>query len=367
MRVFLPRIPSEEFLRVLQERVDPRIEIVCGPELPALCDYEWIVDGAPSAEQLAASPTLRGVIIPWAGLTPRLRDLLLTRPGLQVHNLHDNAPATAELALGLLLAAARRIAPLDRALRSGDWTPGDDNSGDVLLAGKTAVVLGYGEIGKRVAHALGALGMAVVAVRRSTHQGTPGGPASVQAETPRRVACLGPAAMSPARLQSTGAPPAPTVSPGTGDGAVEVLGVSELAAVLPRAEVLVCTLPLTEETRRLLDAAALAQLPAGALVVNVGRGPIFDEDALYEALASGRIGAAGLDVWYRYPRGDDDPRATLPATRSFHELPNVVLSPHRGGATREAVALRAAALATLLSAAFRGEELPNRVDPHRGY
>ncbi len=85
----------------------------------------------------------------------------------------------------------------------------------------------------------------------------------------------------------------------------------------------------------LLGAAELALLPDGAVLVNIGRGPIVDERALYEGLRDGRPHAAGLDVWYSYPP-DEAARANWPPSAyPFHELDNVVLSPHRGGAADE--------------------------------
>ena len=325
MKVFLPRVPGDDFLRILRAQTDPRIEFILGPDLPETPDYEWLVEGTPSREQVEASPRLRGVIVPWAGIPPGTAGLLRDRTDLLLHNLHHNAAATAELAIALLLAAARRIVPVDRALRSGDWTPGWVTEGDWLLEGRTAVILGYGEIGKRIARICHAFGMYVIGVRRAD-------------------------------------------SAGGRDGfAGELVGVSQLGDVLPRAQILFVALPLTPETEGLLGPEALTRLPEKALLVNVGRGPIVDENALYEGLRTGRIGAAGLDVWYRYPRGGNDPKSTLPGERPFHELDNVVLSPHRAGSTSETEPLRAHALAELLSAAARGEALPHPVDLTRGY
>lgn len=321
MKVFLPRSPGGDFVQILREHASPEIDILLGPDLPPDPDYDWLVEGVPTEEQLDSSPRLRAVVVPWAGIPPRTAELLRPRPHLSLYNLHHNAAPTAEMAMALLLAAARRIVPVDRALRKGDWTPGRGVDIDPLLEGRTAVVLGYGAIGRRIGRICRAFGMEVVGVRRTQVSG----------------------------------------------GAEEIVGVSQLARVLPRAQVLFITLPLTPETERILDAEAIARLPRGALLINVGRGPIVEEDALYDALVSGRIAAAGLDVWYRYPRGEDDPHETLPGNRPFHELDNVVLSPHRAGSTCETENLRARALAALLSTGARGESLPPPVDLGRGY
>ncbi len=129
---------------------------------------------------------------------------------------------------------------------------------------------------------------------------------------------------------------------------------------------IVC-LPSTEHTKGLLDARRLGLLPDGAVLVNVARADIVDEDALYEGLESRRIAAAGLDVWYRYPQSEDGRSDTLPGNRPFHELANVVPSPHRAGHGAGTEAERARHLASTLNAAARGADVPHRVDIAEGY
>jgi phosphoglycerate dehydrogenase-like enzyme len=113
--------------------------------------------------------------------------------------------------------------------------------------------------------------------------------------------------------------------------------------------------------------AELALLPPGAVLVNVGRGAIVREEALYHALREGRLAAAGLDVWYRYPTSEAEAVDAAPSAFPFHELDNVVMSPHRAGHVAEDDDLRMKALAELLNAAARGEPMPNRVDLEAGY
>ena len=282
-----------------------------------------LVAGRPEAEDVLAASGLRAVVIPWAGVPSETLKLMRDFPGITLHNLHHNAAPTAELALALLLAAAKCIVPLDGALRKHDWRPRyEQPPRTVLLRGKTVLVLGYGEIGKRVAAACRALGMQVAGVRRAAESVTPD----------------------------------------------EIHPPAALHELLPRAQAVVVCLPLTAQTEGMLGAPELALLPEGALLVNIGRAAIVDEDALYEALASGRLGAAGLDVWYDYPPNEAARARTPPSRRPFAELDNVVLSPHRGGLCKETEALRAAALAELLLAAADGRApLPGRVDLDAGY
>jgi phosphoglycerate dehydrogenase-like enzyme len=103
------------------------------------------------------------------------------------------------------------------------------------------------------------------------------------------------------------------------------------------------------------------------LLVNVGRGAIVDEAALYQALKSGQLAAVGLDVWYNYPPAETEQANTPPSQFPFHEFDNAVLSPHRGGDEVGIDAVRMQHLADLLNTAARDEEMPNRVNLAEGY
>ncbi len=308
----------------LRRALDDRVELLVAASLPPGARVDALVRGVPSDEQLAACPALRHVFIPYAGLPGATRLRLQGREDLSVHNLHHNAASTAELALALLLAAAKLIVPHDQELRGGDWRRRWAEPETRTLAGGHAVVLGYGAIGQRVAHSCRSLGMRVTAVRRHAAEGDRHGPVEL-------------------------APPA------------------ALSRILPDADAVIVCLPLTQATTNILDAVAVRSLKPSAYVVNVGRGPLIEEQALYEALAEGRLAGAGLDVWYEYPKAEAERAATLPSAFPFHELENVVLSPHRAGLTHQNEPARARALARLLLAAADGAEIPNRVDLDAGY
>ncbi|MBN1666720.1 MAG: hypothetical protein JW862_06515, partial [Anaerolineales bacterium] len=159
-----PPVPQD--LNILLQELDPGITITSGQELPQPADYHILVAGRPDRRFLEASPNLHSLLIPFAGLPDSTRQLLQEFPQIAVHNLHYNATATAEMALALLFAAAKHLLPMDRALRSGDWRPRYDPLPSMLLQGKTALILGYGSIGRRVGQALQALGVQVLGVRR---------------------------------------------------------------------------------------------------------------------------------------------------------------------------------------------------------
>ena len=326
-RVHLLNEPSAEDLRTLLSDLDSNISISTGEEYPPpnADSIDILVAGRPQRAQLSASPTLSRLIIPWAGVPPATRQLLLDFPEIAVHNLHHNAAPTAELAVSLLLAAAKFVVPFDRSLRENDWRLRYKPNPSMLLEGKTALILGYGHIGQRVGRFCQALGMSVLAVRRHPNLGNKAGED------------------------------------------VQVAGLQDLPNLLTRTHALLITLPATQETESLIGEEALQRMPPGGILVNVGRGSIVDQGALFRALKSGWLRSAGLDVWYHYPDDPYERQNTPPADLPFGELVNVVMSPHRGGATSETEKLRMLNLAQLLNAAARGEPVPNRVDIQAGY
>jgi phosphoglycerate dehydrogenase-like enzyme len=328
LRVHLCDAPgSAAVLAQLQETLDPNITLTIGeiaPPEPA--NYHVLVAGRPPQDFVAASPDLHTLIIPWAGLAGETAKVMAEFPQVAIFNLHYNAAATAEMAIALLLAAARKLLSTDRVFRTGDWSPRFSANQGMALHGRTALILGYGSIGRRTAEVCRALDMDVLATRRSV------------------------------KSVST-------------DGPAEVYPASDLDNLLPRADALIITLPLTPETRGLIDARRLALLPPGGVLVNVGRGNLVEQYALYDALVSGHLRGAGLDVWYNYPNNAEEEAHTLPADAPLHELENVVMSPHIGGdfTSERSEHLRIAHLARTLNALARGETPPNRVNVTAGY
>jgi phosphoglycerate dehydrogenase-like enzyme len=205
-------------------------------------------------------------------------------------------------------------------MRAGVWsnvmvTP--DYPFGRVLGGLSLGVVGFGEIGTAVARAGSALGMQVRAVRRE-----PGAP----------------------------------LPPG-----LEVAWVgrhSQLHELLASSDVVVVTVPLSDATRGLIDAAALGRMKPTAILVNVSRGAVVDERALHDALTRDGIAGAGLDVWWRNPRDADRP---APSNLDFTGFDNVVLTPHQSGHTEEVFAGRARDIADNVDALDEGRPLRNLV------
>ena len=318
MHVHLGFDIGPEVLTTFKGSIPASVTVTTG-ELPPP-ETQIFVTGFPAPEILKDLKHLTTVIIPFAGLQPRSREALLEFPHLKVYNLHHNAPATAEKAIELMLAVAKRTVPHDSSMRLGDWFPRFDKSDALQLAGRTALVIGYGEIGKRVAKACAALEMDVHAVKRTAPDGT--------------------------------------------DGPVKVFSTSALPQLWTTADVVLVCAPLTPETTGLLDEWAIAKLPSQAIVVNIGRGGIIDERALFEALKDRRIHGAGLDVWWKYPTSQE---RCAPSEFPYEDLDNVVMSPHNGGTVDSTEPARFRALAELLVNLIQGTCVQRPVEPARGY
>jgi phosphoglycerate dehydrogenase-like enzyme len=324
LHVHLLNLYSTASTDELRARVSGDVCLTEGAEIVEPETVRILVGGFPVAGDLDACPQLQALIVPFAGVPAETQKLAQNYPAVTLHSLHFNVIPTAEMAVALLLAAAKLIVPLDQEMRRLDWRSRYEVTQATMLAGKQALILGYGQIGRRVAMALRGLGMDVVGVRRSLTE--------------------------------------PTL-----EEDVEVFPVAALNEHLSHSDVLIMALPETPETIGMVGAEQLALLRPGAIVVNVGRGPTLDEEALYRALCNRSIRAAGIDVWYQYPKTLEERVGAAPSRFPFQDLPNVVMSPHRAGWLSEAELERMNALATLLNEAAAGRAIPSRVDKGLGY
>ena len=260
-------------------------------------------------EFVLAAPDLRWVQGFSAGTDLHVYQSMLARGLLLTSAAGASAPTVAQTAIAGLLALARGFPRIVESQRRREWRPLSRDGEPRDLAGQTALVVGTGPIGQEIGRLCRALGLRAVGVRRD--------PAS-------------------------GVPP----------GFDEAVGFSALRDALPRADWLVLACPLTETTRALFDAAALALLPPGARLVNVSRGGVVVEADLLAALESGRVAGAFLDVFTAEPLPPDSP---------FWNLPNVIVSPHSAAASDGLADRVAAIFCENLGRWRRGEPLLNRV------
>ena len=261
------------------------------------------------AEVLAAATRLKVVARAGVGLDNVDVPAATARGVMVVNAPTSNIVSAAEHAIALLLSAARHIPAADASLRQGQWKRSSFTG--VELSGKTVGIVGLGKIGQLVAQRLAAFGVTLVAYDPYI--------------APARAAQLG----------------------------IELL---TLEALLGRADIISIHLPKTPETNGLIGKDQLALTKPGVIVVNAARGGLVDEDALAEAVRSGHVGGAGIDVY-----------VTEPTTASpLFELERMVVTPHLGASTEEAQDRAGTDVARSVQLALAGEFVPDAVNVQVG-
>lgn len=312
------------FAASLEPRVRAHLPVPCDVLLAdetaivgKLGEVDVLVTLAFTREMAAAARRLRLVQVPGAGLD-RI-DRAAVPPGAWLANAYGHEVGIAEYVMGVMLAWTRELGRLDRALQAGTWlsqwavgTPAPPVWPE--LAGKTLAIVGYGRIGQCLARRARAFDMTIVATRRDVSKP---------------------------------------------DGLVELHGPDRLHDVLARADYVAITASLSAETRGLIGPRELSEMKRTAVLINVARAEIADEEALYRALAGRAIAGAALDVWYRYPTAAG---TTVPANHPFHELPNVLMTPHISGWTEGMLEARATLIAGNIARVARGEPPLNLID-----
>jgi D-3-phosphoglycerate dehydrogenase len=298
--------PMEPHKRVAE------VEEAAGSEeqmIEALSGVEVIITQlAPMTQRVIGSTDALRLIVCTRGGPVNINVDAASEKGIAVCNAPGrNAPAAAEFALGLMLAAMKRIPDAHMSLKGGEWRGEfyayEENG--IELDGSRVGLVGFGAVGSRVARVLRAFGSEVL-----------------------------------------------VYDPFVDVAEVEEIGSrkAELDELLESSQAVSIHARLTDETRNMIGADQIARMPRGAVLVNTARGGLLDYDALCDALESGHLGAAALDVY------DEEPP---PESSRLFEVPNLVLSPHIAGATKETAHRAARIAAEEVRRYARGEELHN--------
>lgn len=296
---------------IAERRPELEVVVIEAPDelVERLPEIEALIAFRPPAGAWSRATALRVLQVPGAGV-----DSILPAPDLPDHVVLCNAtgahhPHMPEFAIAMLLALAKGVPTLVDQQRAHRWR----SRVPVVLHGTTLAVIGLGTIGEGVATLARGLGMQVVGVRRS------GEPV---------------------------------------EGIDEVVTPDRLTEVLPRCRSVVVLTPLTPETRGLVSAEVLAALPDGALLVDVSRGGVVDVDAVVDALRSGKLGGAALDVFEPEPLPDDSP---------LWDEPGLFITPHTAGLSPDYLGRIIDLFLANLDAVAAGTPAPTAVDRARGY
>jgi phosphoglycerate dehydrogenase-like enzyme len=264
---------------------------------------------------LPPTPKLKLIHLPASGLD--LIDPASVPAGCKICNAFEHDIGISEYVMSAML---RFTVDLDRRsalFKTGDWRDTPRLFGDVRpeLAGKTLGCIGYGTIGQAVASRAKAFGMRIMAVTRI-----------------------------PRPLQ-----PEPDWLGG--------FGLTE--ALIEASDFVLVACPLNEQTRGLLSKRYIGAMKPTGFLINVARGPIIDEDVLFDALKANKIAGAALDTWYRYPTAKD--RKITPSRHPFQDLDNVIMTPHCAGWTEGLIGRRFTVIVDNVDRLREGRELVNQV------
>jgi len=299
----------------LRGRLDETIELVAAdPKDPAavseaIGDAQIILATRFDASMAQGAHALELLICPAAG-TEMIDKAALGKGVELVAGIGHEIPM-AEYVIGALVALRQKFFAADAALRRGEWRFGYFGSRELVeeLCGSSLGLIGFGRVGEEVARRAVAFGIRCLAV--TLHPDKPIAPGLL--------------AEPPARLD---------------DGA-------SVDSIISRSDAIVVACALSPLTQGLVDARRFALMSPRAVLVNVARGPIVDEQALFDALSSRCIAGAAIDVWYRYPRKSSD--TLTPGDLPFERLDNVIMTPHASAWTPAARERRIAYIASIIN------------------
>lgn len=270
------KLPNHEII-LLDQKSDTIFEDVA--------DIDIMIGANASDKLIESAANLKLFHVPWVGLD-RINFPALQKKNVIICNSKWNDKIVAEYALALLLAQLKHLVPIHNDFIKGSWKLRPTSSR--LLFGSKVLLIGFGSIGQELAKMLKPFTENVIALRNSPDKTTPS----------------------------------------EGELVKKVISWDNYQEEVRDIDYLIVSLPLTPQTEGILSKDRLKAIKPGTILVNVGRGKTIDEEGLYEVLKSKHLGGAAIDTWYNYISSSDS-EPFYPSRFPFHELDNVIMSPHR--------------------------------------
>lgn len=296
MKIVLTRsmLPSDiEYIKNgLDKEVSGKYQLIIPPEFTEerICelvdDADILLGPFVTRRIVNKAKNLKLIQVPWTGMDT-FDFSAVHGIDVPVCNTHSNADSVAEIGVAIVLDLLKKVSYHDRKMREGNWNRDQQplNLKSKMMNKQTVCILGYGNIGSRIGSLISAFGARVIAVDDNAQ---------------------------------------------VGENAEEVYNNEDIREALARADVVICTLPLTDTTRGFINDEMFAAMKDGGILVNMSRAAIVDEDAVWKALQSGKLDAFGSDVWWNAPKRGES-QSYPSAKYEFWKMDNVIMSPHRAG------------------------------------
>lgn len=264
---------------------------------------------------------LKLIQVPWTGMDT-FDFNSVHGVAVPICNTHSNADSVAEIGVAMILDLLKKISYHDRKMRAGNWNRDQKplNLKSKMLNKQTICVLGFGNIGSRIGKLIAAFGAKVIAVDGHAK---------------------------------------------AGEIAEEVFEHGQIKEAVGKADVIICTLPLTDSTRGMINGDVFVAMKDDAIFVNMSRAAVVDEEAAWNALQSGKLGGFGSDVWWNAPKRGES-QSYPSAKHEFWTLDNVLMSPHRAGFIEDSLPHLDGAIENIIALA-KGGKLTGIVDTSKGF
>lgn len=306
-----------------EEKFDGTIQFFFKEDFESIKDeVEVFIGGFIDRESIEKAKNLKLIQVPYAGVDPIPFDIVKEK-NILVSNAHENALTVAEHGFALLLALSKNLVLHDRDLRNGIWHGWLANEPNFEIYGKTLGIVGLGAIGREMAKRAKAFGMKVIGTKKDINK---------DKEILKDIVD-------------------------------EIYPLDKLDELIKKSLFIFISVPLTKETENLISEKELS-LMKDKYLINISRGRVVNEEALFNALKNGILKGAAIDVWYIYPKPKE---SVLPSKYPFHELKNVIMTPHSAGFTIESVERNWLFTFKNIIKFAKGEKIENIVDPEKGY